>query len=259
MSSVSPIRPEGIRVWRGFRNSTYQQDASGFYQKLGSVFVPLTVQAMDPLGLKCYLPAILPVNSQGLPDEIALVGYENASDYENASHHTVIGRAYGDLHGTLFNFDSNSSIPVSRSGFPRHFNQESWDWKQPYFFVGAETDWQQAKVMVVVIPLVSKDINKNTQQVTEFYHLMQDLTHILGIKEVISVADGDYILAWIAVEPDSDFNPAPLASFMEGNGDSQCLVAESLMITPMWTANDGGVNVMAGHCYNTFLKTQASN
>lgn len=90
MGNSQLIHPSSIRVWRGFKNQQYQSNWTGFVDRLSEIFIPLTCQAMMPIGLKSYIPTLLKSDAGILPDEIALVGYADQNTYYSASRDTVI-------------------------------------------------------------------------------------------------------------------------------------------------------------------------
>jgi hypothetical protein len=53
-----PAPPDSVYVWRGFKspNMTYTQ----FAQFLGSIFVPGCALLQPPVGLRAYLPTMVP-------------------------------------------------------------------------------------------------------------------------------------------------------------------------------------------------------
>lgn len=125
--------PDSVRVWRGFRRDDVPQEA--FFAKLGSFFMPGTVQIQAPVGLTAYLPSVMPADRpDGAPDEIAIVFYEYQDAYHEAKE-TVGGRAYSDLHGVAFD------LGRSLSGFPSLFDGEL----EPdgrYHLFEQPVDWQ---------------------------------------------------------------------------------------------------------------------
>ncbi len=146
-----------VRVWLGYALPQFRSDAGrpAFYKKLGSIFIPATVQMMQPWGLTAYLPTVLPshaASNANIPDEIALVFYESCEAYEQAAHASVAGRAYEALHATVFNFDEASAIPASRSGFPVLFGEERLMAKPEgyYSLFEAQVNWQQGNTVVLV-------------------------------------------------------------------------------------------------------------
>ena len=136
-----PVAPDSVRVWRGFRLGSLTPEV--FRQKLGSIFIPGTVQIQAPVGLTAYLPSVLPdQKSPVAPDEIAIVFYEYQNAYHEAKE-TVGGRAYSDLHGLVFD------LSRSTSGFPIKFEGEI-ELEMRYHLFDAHIDWQRGAVNAFV-------------------------------------------------------------------------------------------------------------
>jgi hypothetical protein len=70
--------------------------------------------------------------------------------YERATYKTTGGRAYGALHGDVFNFSKGKgSIPPSRSGFPSLLESEVKP-DTPYYLFDAESDWYYGSTDIYV-------------------------------------------------------------------------------------------------------------
>jgi hypothetical protein len=108
-----------VRVFRGRKNRLVKR--SVFIEKLGTVFMPMTVQMQRLFGLTAYLPAILPeTKSEGMPDEIALVFYQTQGAYHEAKR-CVGGRSYSELHQLLFDMPARPA--VFRNCSPAKYNR----------------------------------------------------------------------------------------------------------------------------------------
>jgi hypothetical protein len=135
------VAPDSVRVFRGFRVGGLAQDT--FFAKLGSIFIPGTVQIQTPVGLTAYMPSVMPGDHHpAAPDEIALVFYEYQDAYHEAKE-TVGGRAYSDLHKLVFDMDK------SFSGFPKLFEGEV-EPEMRYYLFTENVDWQRGSVNVFV-------------------------------------------------------------------------------------------------------------
>jgi hypothetical protein len=136
-----PVAPDAVRVFRGRRRSSVPVDT--FRQKLGTLFMPATVQFQRLYGLAAYLPALLPaVKASELPDEIALVFYRTQEAYQFAKR-CVGGRAYSELHELVF--DMTASV----SEFPRLFDGRV-EVDRAYHLKADAVDWQQGHARVYV-------------------------------------------------------------------------------------------------------------
>lgn len=150
-----------VRVWLGYALPSLRQPPSRnqFYQQLGSIFMPATVQLMQPWGLTSYLPTALPFDNNPItPDEVALVFYRSVEDYHQASNASVGGRGYQLLHKTLFNFESSDHCYPSHSGFPTPY-RGSLATAGYYYWPDSECDWQAGETTVMVGVYEGTDTN----------------------------------------------------------------------------------------------------
>jgi hypothetical protein len=190
------VAPDSVRVWRGYRNSEYATDRSGFIEKLGSIFIPITVQMMAPMGMTAYLPAVVPQDAcPQTPDEIALVFYKSQETYNTASRKTTGGRAYGELHSAVFNFDKNGGIPPSQSGFPVLMRRKIAQ-GAPYYLFDNEADWYYGITDVFVG--ARPDSLSTGDFLSDIYKAMSDIQkdRPKGLEGLIFTASGDILIFW---------------------------------------------------------------
>lgn len=136
-----PVPPDAVRVFRGRKLTGLTHDA--LVDKLGRLFMPITVQMQRLYGLTAYLPAVLPEKkAAGLPDEVALVFYRTQASYHEAKR-CVGGRAYGAMHDLVFD------MPKSPSDFPRLFAGVIED-DRPYHLFERAVDWQGGSTCLFV-------------------------------------------------------------------------------------------------------------
>jgi len=107
-----------------------------FVQRLGEVFMPITIQMQRLYGLTAYLPAILPESMEStIPDEVALVFYRTQACYHEAKR-CIGGRAYSDLHELAFD------MSASRSEFPELLATDEITPDHSYYLFERSIDWQ---------------------------------------------------------------------------------------------------------------------
>jgi hypothetical protein len=107
-----------------------------FVQRLGEMFMPITVQMQRLNGLTAYLPAVLPESEEStIPDEVALVFYRTQECYHEAKR-CIGGRAYSELHELAFD------MSASHSGFPQLLATDEIKPDQPYHLFERSIDWQ---------------------------------------------------------------------------------------------------------------------
>ncbi|CZF81439.1 hypothetical protein GCE9029_02610 [Grimontia celer] len=254
------ITPNGIRVWQGYRSQQYQGNTQGFLEKLGQIFIPITMQLMSPMGLRMYYPALVPqapdCRQIRLPDEIALVGYPSQQMYFDASRHTVAGRAYSSLHETVFNFSAGTT-PASFSDFPIAYPGASeFQWKIPYYFSGEAIDWHGLYVGVLIWMWPDDALDNKTQVATALLDLCnQRITGNRNLFEIIAVLQEDYGILWFA--SDALSWPDSIIHFL---GDRQCNIAMQAFhdianISPLFSEDDDGLKVSVGQALDVRLST----
>jgi len=129
-----PVPADSVRVFRGRKKAGVRRDT--FVERLGQLFMPLTIQMQRLYGLTAYLPAVLPeLKESTIPDEVALVFYRTQECYHEAKR-SVGGRAYSELHELVFD------MPASRSGFPKLLAADEIAPDQPYHLFERSVDWQ---------------------------------------------------------------------------------------------------------------------
>ena len=241
---------DSIRVWQGFMNTQFQAEKEKFYELLGSVFIPVTSQIMQPIGLQAYFPGILEYTNQKLPDEIALVVYPSQDQYYLASRDTVIGRAYGKLHGDVFNFQASGSSPASWSNFPVKYTNQSVQAGDCFYFAGVELDWQALEMRCLCFEFIPAD-NEEDNIHAKVSHLLEGYkakTSEGTLAEVIISIGETYCLVWLCSTSSSTGVATVEAS------DSVTLkfdlTAAKQDIKPIWTTKDYGLNVSAGTLLN---------
>jgi hypothetical protein len=129
-----PVPADSVRVFRGRKKADTRRDM--FVQRLGQLFMPITVQMQRLYGLTAYLPAILPESKDStIPDEVALVFYRTQECYHEAKR-CIGGRAYSELHELAFD------MSTSHSEFPRLLAANEITPDQPYHLFERSIDWQ---------------------------------------------------------------------------------------------------------------------
>ena len=174
-----PVPADAVRVFRGKK----RVKRSEFIEKLGTVFMPMTVQMQRLFGLKAYLPAILPeTKSEGMPDEIALVFYQTQGAYHEAK----------------------------RCSFPEMFTGEVQPDK-PYHLFPKSVDWQIGSARLYAGTRRSK--LKETGFLKRLGQVATDLQKAPGsLDGVIFCATNEWVVWW---EHSSERTPEPNTRFDE--------------------------------------------
>lgn len=182
-----PVRPDSVRVWRGFRHPFLQKKK--FVDQIGSVFIPAAVQLQGPLGLTAYLPGIVPQEKpEAVPDEIALVFFESQPVYRKMFG-TVAGRSFGLMHQPVFD------MKRSRSGFPVKMGTTLVSGK-PCYLLDVDADWHEGLARAVI---VARDEGQTTANFLKAVRAaVQPLARNppAGLDGVILAPEEDCIVYW---------------------------------------------------------------
>jgi len=246
---------DGIRVWRGFIAEHFFHQRDAFASNLKSIFIPQTAQQMMRLGLQSYFPAIVPKSNTlreiAIPDEVALLVYPSDADYQTAAKNNVAGRAYGALHGTAFNFNPQSAIPQSRSGYHIPWVND-WGWGQTYSLLFNSPDWHAGQTSVLLAePSRQLSTAAFYQAVSE---AIENWLHEqkIGIGASIICVDQDYLLYWEHSNSEPGNTEQPVTSsliprlkpLLEAPHVYQR--ARTVIVPPAFTIPDGGVDCEMG-------------
>jgi hypothetical protein len=197
-----PVPADAVRVFRGRKNRPLKRNV--FIEKLGTVFMPMTVQMQRLFGLTAYLPAVLPeTKSEGMPDEIALVFYQTQGAYHEAKR-CVGGRSYSELHQLLFD------MPASASSFPEMFTGEVQPDKAYHLFPKS-VDWQIGSARLYAGTRRSK--LKEAGFLKRLGQVAAELQKVPGsLDAVIFCAANEWLVWW---EHSSESTPEPNTRFNE--------------------------------------------
>jgi hypothetical protein len=137
-----PVAPNAVYVWRGFKapGSAYPQ----FAQFLGSIFVPACALLQPPVGLRAYLPTMVPQTQKppALPDQTALMFWATPQAHDEANKAIAV-RIYQQLHGDVYDMTRSKlpEVPVSLSSVTATLQAD-----QPYFIFDQPADWMLGNV-----------------------------------------------------------------------------------------------------------------
>ncbi|MDI5985333.1 hypothetical protein QLQ85_11065 [Halomonas sp. M4R5S39] len=235
-----------VRVWLGYALPELASGAGRerFYRQLGEIFIPATVQSMAPQGLQAYVPSVLPPSDHpSVPDEIALVFYPSRQCYQQASHASVAGRAYGALHGTVFSFQARQGRPASHSDFPAPFDGQP-EQTGPVQLFDSGGSWQQGAVFSEVWLRRGQGVAAFRQGVCEAMATLRARPR-QGLLGVYFYLDDDLLVAW------SHWQRQGQALQADAIGD---LVwadgATAVTVPPSPFADYAGLAVGAGRAFN---------
>jgi hypothetical protein len=229
------VPANAVRVWRGRRHSDLDQKS--FFGKLGSIFIPFTVQMQRLYGLSAYLPAVLPADrADVLPDEIALVFYNTQQAYSDAKERPG-GRAYSDLHALLFDLNA------SGSGFPKLL-EAALELNQPFHLFDKNVDWQKG-VAQVVAATRKKDVavDRYKAAVEAVARSVQSSSE--SVDGAVLFASEDWLLYW-----QHSPGPSPLPSFAEVADTGYQQTAQVTQLQSDLRVPYAGLSVSGGEFFN---------
>ena len=138
MTKGFDIPPDAVRVWRGYRAATLQ--LTDFFNKLGTVFVPATVEMQIAAGLDGYIPSVpagLPGKPNSTPDETAILFWDSQQTYTDGFK-TLAVRTYTLTHGAVYRPPSGAAVPIAYAG--------ALAAEQPYYLIDRPADWMHGEV-----------------------------------------------------------------------------------------------------------------
>jgi hypothetical protein len=141
-NAKSGVAPNSVYVWRGFKSAamTYDQFASF----LGSVFVPACALLQPPVGLRAYLPTMVPQAGKpaAVPDQTALMFWATPGSHDLANRAIAV-RIYQNLHGDVYDMARSRTpeIPLPITGVTGALVPE-----QPYYLFDDPADWMRGTV-----------------------------------------------------------------------------------------------------------------
>jgi hypothetical protein len=221
-----------FRVFRGFTRQGMSDPE--FLAELGQVFMPGTPLLLRDLGLSAYLPSVLPTveDVEGVPDEVALIGYPSPAQYEWARQQTIVGRMYAYTHRGVFDMD------VSRSQEPSPPASEAPESVRSYWCTGREGDWQ-GDGHVVFWAGVTNDTAKDFQDAFDagISRLTTGFSK-LGISECIVQSGPTWGVLWLLLDGFSPGDPSALESAVNVELQSAARQIMSTRVTRVPWHND---------------------
>jgi hypothetical protein len=226
-----PVLPGSVYVWRGFM-APPPQTYAGFTKFLGSIFVPACALLQPPVGLRAYIPTMVPQANKpaAVPDQTALMFWATPQSHDLANS-TVAVRAYQNLHGDLYDMVKSHTpeVPQALPGNATAFTAE-----QPYYLFDAPADWMLGAVRHVV---GARPATFSQQDfITAVYNWSAGFKNNppAGLDAALVCCGNDYAVAWAhAKKPSRSFNTV-LSGFSK-------LVAVQLETTPRPTNMPAGL------------------
>jgi hypothetical protein len=145
---MNPVEASFNRFWIGYKLKNLSTPA--FLNNLNNRLLPDLIKLAAGKGLVSYSPYVSPMSIEGVPDEIALITYQDEAIYTKIRS-TPTGKAYGDLHWELFQRDlSKSTVSEQYLG---HFEEG-----KAYELDSKFEDWQKGTTYVSVYRRKDSDL-----------------------------------------------------------------------------------------------------
>jgi hypothetical protein len=142
MTDPYPVLPGSVYVWRGFKSpaKSYEQ----FAQFLGSVFVPACALLQPQVGLRAYLPTMVPQVDKpaAVPDQTALMFWATPEAHDLANRAIAV-RIYQNLHGDAYDLTKSHTPEVPQ---PISAAAGGMVTEQPYYLLNEAADWMLGDV-----------------------------------------------------------------------------------------------------------------
>jgi len=191
-----PVPPGCVYVWRGYMTrspSGYQADYDKFAAFLGGVFVPGCALLQPKVGLRAYLPTMVPHDaSVNVPDQTALMFWATPTAHDLAAKATAV-RIYQNLHGDAYDMTRSKTpeVPVSIATTKGTLQPE-----QPYYLLDGPADWMLGSVHHLVGARPAQQpadfLTRACKWATDFHAKPPT-----GIDGALLCCGNDYVVAWV--------------------------------------------------------------
>jgi hypothetical protein len=188
-----PVAPDSVYVWRGFMAPpprTYEN----FISFLGSIFVPACVKLQPKVGLRAYLPCLIPQKdkSSNLPDQTALMFWADKNAHSNANKSLAV-RIYQSLHGDVYDM-SKSKLPE----VPVFFNESiQITSEQPYYLFENTADWMVGSTQHLLAGRPDTLTIPAFQELIKKWALQLQKNASIPVDASLVVVGNEYVAIWI--------------------------------------------------------------
>jgi len=169
--------------------------AAKFATFLGSGFVPACALLQPPVGLRAYLPTLVPQANKpkAVPDQTALMFWANSQSHNLANGALAI-RIYQNLHGDAYDMtrSATTEVPVALPAAATRLKTE-----QPYFLFNNPADWMLGKTLHVVGARPASQTAAGF--ISSIYKWAADFQKNApkGIDAALICCGDDYAVAWV--------------------------------------------------------------
>lgn len=225
-----PVLPGSVYVWRGFM-APPPQTYAGFTKFLGSIFVPACALLQPPVGLRAYIPTMVPQLNKpaAVPDQTALMFWDTPQSHDLANS-TVAVRAYQNLHGDLYDM-VRSHTPEIPMPLP---SAASFTAEQPYYLFDTVADWMLGAVRHAVGARPSAVTQQDFLASVYRWALDFKTNPPAGVDSALVCCGNDYAVAWAHTKKATGSFNSVLSSFSK-------LTAVQLEVSPRTTEIPAGL------------------
>jgi len=188
-----PVPSDCVYVWRGFMAPS-PKTYSDFISFLGSVFVPACVKLQPNVGLRAYLPCLIPQKnkSRSLPDQTALMFWANENSHKNANKSLAV-RIYQNLHGDVYDM-SKSKLPE----VPVFLNESTQIVsEQPYYLFENPADWMLGSTQHLLAKRPESLSISSFQSLIKRWAMELKTKASIPVDGSLVVAGNDYVAIWV--------------------------------------------------------------
>jgi len=189
-----PVAPNSVYVWRGFM-SPPPQTYEAFASFLGSVFVPACALLQPAVGLRAYIPSMVPQKGKpaAVPDQTALMFWATPQSHDLANGAIAV-RIYQNLHGDVYDMQ-RSHLPEIPVLLPTSVDGVTAE--QPYYLFEDSADWMLGRVQHFV-GARPENITPHAF-LTSIYNWASTfkINTPKGIDAAIICCGNDYAVVWI--------------------------------------------------------------
>lgn len=212
------VPPGCVCVWRGYMSrmpgNDYQTDYNKFTTFLGGVFVPACVLLQPKVGLRAYLPTMVPHDEAvNVPDQTALMFWATPGAHDLANKALAV-RIYQNLHGDVYDMTRSKTpeVPVSIATAGAMLKAE-----QPYYLMDKPADWMLGSVYHLVgarpASLTPADFLAQVWKWASDFRASPPAE----IDGALLCCGNDYLVAWVHGPAESTDLSASLSGLLESS------------------------------------------
>ncbi|MCU0341395.1 MAG: hypothetical protein MUE30_16065 [Spirosomaceae bacterium] len=226
-----PVLPNSVYVWRGFMAPPPQTYArfAGF---LGSVFVPACALLQPTVGLRAYIPTMVPQANKpaAVPDQTALMFWAPPQSHDLANEAIAV-RIYQNLHGDAYDM-TRSHLPEVPTALP--VSSDAFVVEQPYFLFANAADWMLGTTRHVVGAKPGSMSQADFQTAVFQWAVDFQRKPAAGADAALLCCGNGYAVAWVHA-------PKVTVDFDKALDDFAALTEVQLQITPRSHALKAGL------------------